>query len=75
MTEYPNGTKFRRVGKNYLEEVTDKHVTSNRAGEVVKIRYCATHIFCGQVVTDVDVVPVTVARGIDNLRRNPLKEG
>ena len=72
-TEYPNGTQFQRIGKHYVETVTDKWTTTNRAGEIVRIRYAAAHTFCGQLVTDVDVIPVTIARGIDYLNRKPTK--
>lgn len=38
--------------------------TVNLAGECVKLRYVATHEFCGQTVTDHDVLDVTIAKGL-----------
>ena len=59
------GTRYMTRGKHPLEcTVQDVHTTRNLKGEVVKIRYVATHLFCGQVVTDNDVVDTTIARGL-----------
>ena len=60
------------VGTQYLTRsraprlctVTDIHKTYNSAGELVKVRYVATHCFAGQLVTDYDVCDVTIARGL-----------
>ena len=62
---YAIGTKFMTRGK-YPKQctVTDIHTTTNLAGDVVKVRYVATHEFCGQTVTDADVCAVTIARGL-----------
>jgi len=58
------GTVYRTGGKHPIEcTVTDILRTYNSKGELVKIRYVATHQFCGQLVTDVDVVETTIARG------------
>lgn len=48
--------------------ITEILTTTNSKGEVVKIRYTATHEFAGQVVTDHDVNEVTIAMGIDALK-------
>lgn len=61
---YPIGTQFRQGRHATLCTVTDIWTTRNAAGEVVKTRYVATHLFCGQVVTDRDVVAVTIAKGL-----------
>jgi len=61
---YPIGTKFKTGGKAPRDcIITDIHTTLNSKGEVVKIRYVATHEFMGQTITDLDVCPVIVARG------------
>lgn len=64
--EYPIGTKYQVRRKNSINTytVTDILKTYNSKNELTKIRYVATHVFLGQTVTDHDVVPVTIARGI-----------
>ena len=51
--------KVRRMCK-----VIDILRTYNMAGELVKLRYVATHPLMGQVVTDCDVTEATIARGL-----------
>lgn len=59
------GTRFYTSGKyKKLCIVRDIWTTTNAAGDIVKIRYVATHDFCGQTVTDCDVVDATIARGV-----------
>lgn len=59
------GTKFMSRGKHpRVCTVTDVLTTTNLAGEVVKVRYVATHEFAGQTITDYDVCDTTIARGI-----------
>lgn len=59
------GTKFRTRGKNpRICMVTDVHRTFNAAGDLVSIRYQATHDFMGQAVTSHDVVDATIAMGL-----------
>lgn len=63
--EFPIGTKFKSGGKHPLIcTVTDVWKTYNKAGELVKTRYVATHDFLGMPVTDQDVVAVAIARGL-----------
>jgi len=63
--KYPIGTQYMTRGKHpLLCTVIDYHTTTNLSGVVVKERYVSTHEFCGQIVTDYDVVPVTIARGL-----------
>jgi hypothetical protein len=63
--QFKVGTQFMTSGKHpRLCTVTDIHTTTNLAGLVVKIRYVATHEFCGQTVTDSDVCDATIARNI-----------
>jgi hypothetical protein len=58
------GQQFTTRGKgSKLCTVTDILTTTNSKGEVVKIRYVATHEFCGQTVTDHDVLETTIAMG------------
>jgi hypothetical protein len=59
------GTKFNTRHKpSKLCTVIDIHTTRNLAGEVVKIRYVATHELMGQTITDSDVVETTIAMGL-----------
>ena len=63
--DYPTGTQFLSWGRNKkLCTVVDKLTTTNRAGDVVQVRYVATHEFCGQTVTNHDVPASSIARGI-----------
>ena len=62
---YPIGTQFKPIGKHtQVCTVRDVLKTYNLAGELVSIRYVADHEFCGQTVTNRDVVAVTIARGL-----------
>lgn len=62
--EYQIGTMFKTRGKApRLCTVVDILKTYNSKGELFKTRYVATHEFCGQIVTDYDVVPTTIAMG------------
>lgn len=59
------GTRFKTRGKNpKVCIIADILKTYNNAGELVKIRYVATHDFLGQVVTDSDVCDTTIAMGL-----------
>jgi hypothetical protein len=64
--EFKIGTKFKPVGKKYqsVHTVVDIHTTRNFKGEIVKVRYVAEYEFCGQIVTDRDIVATTIARGL-----------
>lgn len=59
------GDQFIRQGRKRkdVETIIDILTTRNTSGEVVKIRYVATHEFLGQTVTDHDVCDTTIARG------------
>jgi hypothetical protein len=61
---YEIGTKFIPNGRDYECTVVDILRTYNSARELVRIRYVATHQFCGQTITDSDVVAATIARGL-----------
>jgi len=59
------GTQFKTRGKApRLCTVVDVLKTFNSAGELVSIRYVATHECLGQAVKDTDVVETTVAMGL-----------
>jgi len=59
------GQQFKTRGKApRLCTITDVYRTYNAAGELVRLRYVATHEFMGQTVTDYDVVGVTVELGL-----------
>lgn len=61
------GTTFKTGGRHpNLCTVTDILTTYNMAGEAVKQRYVATHVFLGQTVSDNDVCETTIARGVIN---------
>lgn len=62
---YPIGTQFKTRGKvPRLCTVTDILLTYNWAGDLVSIRYVASHECLGQIVTDRDVVATTIAMGL-----------
>lgn len=61
---WPVGTTYTPRRKHAVEHtVTDVWITTNLAGEVVRLRYVATHVFAGQLVTDYDVCDSTIAMG------------
>ena len=65
LTEYEIGTQYIPQGRNKtLCTVIDILKTYNGKGELVRTRYVATHEFCGQLVSDYDVVAPTIARGL-----------
>lgn len=62
--KYQIGTTFATRGKHSkLCTVVDILKTYNSQGELVKVRYVATHEFMGQTVTDYDVPETTIAMG------------
>lgn len=59
------GTQFKSHGKHpRICTVTDILRTYNSAGQLVKVRYVATHEIFGQIVSDSDVCDTTIARAI-----------
>lgn len=74
--EYAIGTKFKPVGRKpgQVCTVTDILKTRNSKGELVQVRYVATHEFMGQTVTDRDVVETTIARGFIAAPESPYTE-
>lgn len=63
--KYPVGTQFWSRGRHpRLCTVVDVHQTYNLAGEMVKLRYVATHELAGQTITDRDVPETAVAMGL-----------
>ena len=66
---YSIGTQYMPMRKNtYVCTITDIHKTYNNNGDLVKTSYVATHDYCGQTITDNDVIETTIARGIDNMK-------
>lgn len=62
---FPIGTQYLTRGKHpLLCTVVDVLRTYNSRGDLVRLRYVATHQFCGQTVTDGDVCDTTIARGL-----------
>lgn len=61
MKYIPRGRKNKHVCT-----VVDIWKTYNNKGELVKTRYVSEHEFCGQIVTDCDVVQPTIAMGLIN---------
>jgi hypothetical protein len=59
------GQQFYTRGKvRQLCTIVDILSTYNASGELVRIRYIATHEFLGQIVTNYDVADSTVAMGL-----------
>ncbi len=59
------GQKFTTRGKAPRTcTVTDILKTYNSKGELVQIRYVATHEFMGQTVTNYDVVETSIQMGL-----------
>lgn len=60
------GTTYKPIGRKHASVCTivDIHTTTNAAGEIVRIRYVASHEFCGQTVFEYDVGDTTIARGL-----------
>ena len=56
-TQYINRKGFRCT-------VSDIWKTYNAAGKLVQTRYVATHEFCGQPVTERDVLDVTIQKAL-----------
>lgn len=65
MHQFPIGTQYKTLGKHpVLCTVTDHLTTTNSKGEVVNQRYVTSHEFCGQTVSETNVVAPTIARGL-----------
>lgn len=63
--KYAVGIKFKSRGKHpRVCTITDILKTYNVTGELVTIRYVATHECLGQIVTDRDVVQATIDMGL-----------
>jgi hypothetical protein len=62
MTFELKGARYKRPGKKYACTVVDKHVTTNSAGDVVKVRYVSAHELMGQTVHEYDVLETTIMR-------------
>ncbi len=61
---FPIGTQYVPTRHKYLCTVVDHLTTTNSKGEIVALRYVTTHEFCGQTLTERDVVDTTIARGL-----------
>ena len=61
------GTQYIRDSEN-VSTVVDVLTTYNSKGEVVRRRYVAERNFCGQTLTDRDVLPITILRGVERLK-------
>jgi len=65
------GTQYLSSGKApRLCTVVDIHLTYNLAGELVRTGYVCEHEFLGQMIREIDVNQVTVARGIWRLEES-----
>lgn len=65
MNKFNIGQQFKSRGKHpLLCTITDVLKTYNSRGELVKVRYVATHDVLGQVVTDYDVCETSISRGL-----------
>ena len=66
--KYQIGTQYLSSGKHpHVCLISDYWTTTNIAGQIVKERYVASHMFMGQYIIDYDVNEVTIARGLDRL--------
>lgn len=65
----PMGTKYNsKHGKiSRIATVTDYHVTTNLAGEIVNRRYVSTHDFMGQAITERDITETEIRRNLIEL--------
>ena len=67
------GTHYLPIGKHTVVcTVTDILTTYNSKGALVNIRYEASHEFCGQTVTETNIVETAIARGVWNLESKTL---
>ena len=60
------GQQFIPVGRKNKTTYTIKDIltTYNANGEIHSIRYAADYEFCGQIVTDYNIVETTIVRGL-----------
>ena len=62
------------IGTTYLDRnkrlctVVDVWQTYNVAGDLVQTRYVCSHEFCGQTVTERDVLAITIQKAIESER-------
>ena len=62
--KYPIGTKFIRRNRNaVIETISEIYITRNSKGGFISLRYEATHLLLGQIVTDYDILETSIARG------------
>ncbi len=62
--QYTIGTKFKLNRKNpRVMTVSDIHRTYNNDGQLVKLRYVATHDFMGQKMVTSDILETSIAMG------------
>lgn len=72
---FPIGTQYLPRRKHaQVCTVIDQLTTTNSAGEIVATRYVTSHQFCGQTVTDCDVVDPTIAMGLLPAYQHLLKD-
>jgi hypothetical protein len=63
--KYAIGQQFKTRGKSpRICTVIDVLKTYNSKGELVKIRYVATHEVLGQIVTDYEIPETTITMGL-----------
>lgn len=65
VAKYEIGQQYKTRGKSPRTcTVTDILKTYNHKNELTQIRYVSTHEFCGQKVTNNDVVEASITLGI-----------
>lgn len=62
MATYPIGTTYTNQ-KGQICTVADVWTTTDSRGDVVSISYVTVHSFCGQLVSEIRVMPITIAKG------------
>ena len=72
---FPIGTQYSTREKHAkVCTITEQLTTTNSKGEIVAIRYLSSHEFCGQQVTNSDVLDTTIARGLLPAFQHLLKD-
>lgn len=54
----------KRKNSEQLRTIVDRLETYNAKGELIKLRYVTEHSFMGQILTDDDVLEVSICRAL-----------
>jgi hypothetical protein len=67
MTNEPRftiGTQFKSGKMDRVCTIVDIYRTYSKLGNLVAVRYVATHEFMGQTIVEKDILEITVAKGL-----------